>query len=112
MLTNTQDQTFDVSNDSRFESDLRDDEWENIGPPIENFFRDIRKSGSGRNRKYSLREILNAIFYIMSTNCKWRNLPKDHFPPYSAVRYYYRLLMDTELLEELHQKLVKERKNP
>ena len=110
MLTNTQNQGLDVSNESQYDSDLRDHEWEKIGPPIDKFFKEIRKSGSGRNRKYSLREILNAIFYIMSTNCKWRNLPKDHFPPYSAVRYYYRLLMDTELLEELHQKLIHERK--
>ena len=111
MLTNTQNQDFGITKETRYESDLRDHEWDSIGPHLETFFRNIRKSGSGRNRKYSLREILNAIFYIMSTNCKWRNLPKDRFPPYSAVRYYYRLLMDTELLEDLHQKLVKDRKN-
>lgn len=30
-------------------------------------------------RKHSLREILNAIFYMLKTGCQWRMLPRD-FP--------------------------------
>jgi transposase len=31
---------------------------------------------------------MNAILYIASTGCQWRQLPKD-FPPYSTVQGYF-----------------------
>jgi transposase len=31
-----------------------------------------------------MREVLNAIFYVLRGGCAWRNLPKD-FPPASTV---------------------------
>jgi len=42
----------------------------------------------GRPRKTCLRDVINAIFYIASTGCQWRMLPKD-FPPYSTVQGYF-----------------------
>ncbi len=30
-----------------------------------------------RKRKYDLREIWNAIFYVVKTGCQWRMLPSD-----------------------------------
>jgi transposase len=37
----------------------------------------------------SLREVVNAIFYIAQTGCQWRMLPGD-FPPFTTVqRYFY-----------------------
>jgi transposase len=40
-------------------------------------------------RKTSLREVVNAIFYIAQTGCQWRLLPRE-FPPYTTVqRYFY-----------------------
>ena len=35
------------------------------------------------------REILNAIFYILSNGCAWRLLPHD-LPPWPTVYYYFR----------------------
>ena len=44
----------------------------------------------GRPRKVDLREVVNAILYILATGCQWRALPKD-FPPRSTVQgYFYR----------------------
>ena len=43
-----------------------------------------------RKRKYSLRDIMNAIMYLVKTGCQWRMLPKD-FPPYNTVFYYLRI---------------------
>src|SRR5215211_4320033 len=34
----------------------------------------------GRSRVHTLREILDAIFYILRSGCAWRLLPHD-FPP-------------------------------
>ena len=42
-----------------------------------------------RKRKYDLREIWNAIFYLVKTGCQWRMLPA-HFPSWESVYYYYR----------------------
>src|SRR5918992_2846039 len=36
-------------------------------------------NGHGRPRAHSLREILNAIFYLLKSGCQWRLLPHD-FP--------------------------------
>ncbi len=33
-----------------------------------------------RSRKYDLREIVNAILYVVKTGCQWRMLPKDFAP--------------------------------
>jgi putative transposase len=35
-----------------------------------------------------MRTVINAILYIASTGCQWRQLPKD-FPPYSTVQGYF-----------------------
>jgi Putative transposase of IS4/5 family (DUF4096) len=35
--------------------------------------------GHGRPRTHDLREILNAIFYLLKSGCQWRLLPHD-FP--------------------------------
>ncbi len=66
-----------------YKSDLTDREWEAlealIPPP---------KPG-GRPRSVNVREILNAIFYVLRTGCSWNMLPHD-FPPSSTVYYYFR----------------------
>src|ERR1019366_10348730 len=35
-----------------------------------------------------LRSVVNAILYMASTGCQWRQLPKE-FPPYSTVQSYF-----------------------
>ena len=42
-----------------------------------------------RKRKYDLREIWNAIFYLVKTGCQWRMLPW-HFAPWELVYDYDR----------------------
>jgi putative transposase len=48
-----------------YQSDLSDDEWELIKPHIP-----AAKSG-GRPRTVDMREVLNAIFYVVKTGCQW-----------------------------------------
>lgn len=66
-----------------YRSDLTDREWEVlkalIPPP---------KPG-GRPRSVNVREIVNAILYVLRTGCSWSMLPHD-FPVSSTVYYYYR----------------------
>ena len=38
----------------------------------------------GRKRSVNVREVLNGIFYVLSTGCQWNALPKE-LPPKSTV---------------------------
>ena len=40
-----------------------------------------------RKRKLNLRDVLDAIFYIVRTGTQWRNLPREMFPDWQAVYY-------------------------
>ena len=66
----------------RYASDLTDEEWALIAPLMPAADR------IGRPRKTDLREVVDAILYMASTGCQWRQLPKD-FPPYSTVQDYF-----------------------
>ncbi len=63
--------------DLRYPSDLTDAEWTLVGPLIP-----PAKTGG------LVREVLNAIFYVLSTGCQWKALPKD-LPPKSTVHFYF-----------------------
>jgi transposase len=63
-------------------TDMTDAEWELARP-----FMDIPQRGSGQ-RRVDLREVLNAVFYVLGTGCQWRALPKD-LPPRSTVHDYF-----------------------
>ena len=68
----------------RYASDLTDAEWALIEP----FMPKVNRIG--RPRETDLRAVVNAILYMASTGCQWRQLPKE-FPPYSTVQeYFYR----------------------
>ncbi len=43
----------------------------------------------GRPREVEMRDILNAIFYILCEGCRWRALPGD-FPKWQTVYTYFR----------------------
>lgn len=66
----------------RYSSDLTDAQWDKIrrliprSPPI------------GDNRRTSMRQIVNAVFYISRGGCSWRMLPKD-FPLWQTVYGYF-----------------------
>jgi putative transposase len=67
-----------------YPSDLSDREWEIFAPLIP-----PAKPG-GRPRKWPMRKILNAVFYLLRSGCQWRMLPRE-FPPWSTVHHYFRL---------------------
>ncbi len=58
-----------------------------------------------RNRKYDLREVLNAILYLVKTGCQWRMLPGD-FAPWKRVYYYFSKWKRAEVIGMLHESLV------
>ena len=58
-----------------------------------------------RNRKHSLREIINATLYLVKTGCQWRMLPKD-FPNWKIVYYYFSTFKKKGIIEQIHDSLV------
>lgn len=85
--------------DLRYPSDLRDAEWAVIEP----FFPPARQGG--RPRTTDIREVVNGIFYLASSGCQWRQLPKD-FPPRSTVQRYFYEWRDSGLWETINHVLV------
>ena len=73
---------------SPYPSDLSDAEWallEPLLPPPKH---------TGRKRKYDLREIADAIFYLLRSGCTWRMLPRD-LPPWQVVYWHFARWRDT-----------------
>ena len=66
-----------------YQSDLSDAEWKIIEPHLPD------PKAPGRPRVHPLREILDAIFYILRSGCAWRLLPHD-FPLWKTVYHYFR----------------------
>ena len=82
----------------RYPSDLTDAEWSIIAPLIP-----PGKRG-GDKRTVDLREVLNALLYVLSTGCQWRAIPKD-LPPRSTVHGYFDLWTWDRTLARIHHEL-------
>ena len=66
----------------RYPSNLTDAEWAPVAPMIR-----PAKHG-GRPRRVDVREVRNAVFYVLSKGCQWSARPKD-LPPKSTVWDYF-----------------------
>ena len=66
-----------------YPTDLSDKEWACLKTHLP-----VSKLPS-RLRAHSLRDIFDAIFYVLRSGCPWRLLPHD-FPPWSTVYYHFR----------------------
>jgi transposase len=84
--------------DLRYPSDLTDAEWALVAPLI----RPAKRGG--RPRTVNVREVLNAIFYVLSTGCQWNALPSD-LPPRSTVWDYLDLWEWDGTIERIHHTL-------
>ena len=82
----------------RYPSDLSDAEWELVTPLIPPARR------GGRRRSVDVREVLNAVFYVLSTGCQWKAMPKD-LPPKSTTYFYFTLWDWDGTLERIHDAL-------
>jgi putative transposase len=65
-----------------FPTDLSDAQWAVIAPLLP------PPGKGGRRRRVDLREVVNAIRFLLAHGCGWRNLP-DCFPNRSTVRHYF-----------------------
>lgn len=66
----------------RYATDLTDEQYALVEP----FLPQPKRTG---RPPADLREVLNAIFYLVRSGCPWRLLPHD-FPPWSTAHTWYR----------------------
>ena len=79
----------------RYPCDLTDAEWEAMQPLLP------APARQGRRRKTDLREVLNALRYLVRSGCGWRMLP-IHFGPWQTVYWWFRRLTRRMLFAVLH----------
>lgn len=75
---------------------LSDAQWENIKEYLP----------TKRKRKYDLRDVVDAIFWMLRIGSQWRNLPET-FPPWQSVYYYFRRWKSDDTLQKLNEALNK-----
>lgn len=78
----------------KYSTNLTDSQW-NL---LESVLSDKRK------RKHSLRDILDALFYLLKTGCQWRMIPHC-FPPWESVYYYFSKWKNEGVIELIHEQL-------
>lgn len=85
--------------EGRYPSDLTDAEWAIVEPMIPPARR------GGRPRVTAMRDVMNAVRYVLRTGCQWRQLPRD-FPPRSTVYNYFWSWTRYGVLDRIHHALL------
>ena len=83
----------------RYGSDLTDAEWAILEPLLP------PPATCGRRRAWPLREVINAISYVLRTGCPWRLLP-DGFPPHTTVYRWFARLREARWWEAVNHLFV------
>src|ERR1700712_1836200 len=83
----------------RYGSDVTDAEWAILSP----FLPAPRTCGCPR--KWEMREIVNAIFYVLRGGIAWSLLPKD-FPPWPTAYRWFARFRDDGTWERINHHLV------
>src|SRR5215203_1945374 len=66
-----------------YATNLSDEEWASLRARLPELLKTVRM------RAHALRDVFDAIFYVLRSGCPWRMLPGD-FPPWSTVYYHFR----------------------
>ena len=67
----------------QYTSEISDGQWQRLQQLLP------KPKGAGRPLELDMRQVMNAIFYVLVTGCQWRNLPKE-YPNPNSVYYHYR----------------------
>jgi putative transposase len=81
-----------------YPTDLTDEEWQILEPLLP-----PEKAG-GRPRKYPMREVMNAIQYVLRAGCAWRLMPHD-LPHWQTAYQYLRTWRQDGTWIRIHDQL-------
>ena len=77
-----------------YPSDVSDEEWVFVAP----YLALIREDSP--QREYSLRDVFDAVRWLVKTGAQWRYMPGD-FPPWPAVYQQVRRWVDAKAFEAM-----------
>jgi putative transposase len=77
-----------------YPTDLTDEQWKLVEPMLP------RAKPGGRPRKADLREVVNALFYLVRSGCQWRMIPHE-FPRWRTCYNYYRAWIESGTWDEI-----------
>ncbi len=77
-----------------YPSDISDEEWLFLAPYL------VLMREDAPQREYSLRDLFDAVRWIVKTGCQWRFLPGD-FPPWATVYQQSRRWIEAGVFEEI-----------
>src|SRR6266480_1885446 len=89
-----------MSDRKAYPSDLTDAEWEILEPLIPAI------SEEAVNVKYTRREIVNGILYVLRSGCPWRLVPHD-LPAWGALYDYFRKWRKEGIWDQVQKDLLK-----
>jgi putative transposase len=84
-------------NDSIYSSDLTSAQWRLLKPLLP------APNRRGRPRTL-LRQVINAIFYVLRSGCQWRLMPKD-FGPWATIYGWFRRWKMSGVWVQIHDRL-------
>jgi transposase len=84
----------------RLPSHLTDAEWAILEPLLP------ARSTRGRPPRWSYRDIVEALFYLLRGGLPWRMLPPDLFPPMTTVEHYFYEWRDRGLWSSINHTLL------
>ena len=84
----------------RLPSDLTDAEWAVLEPLLP------PRPRRGRPPRWSYREIVEALFYLLRGGLPWRMLPPGVFPPMTTVQHYFYRWRDMGLWPAINHALL------
>ena len=84
-----------------YQSDLKDQEWKYLKRILP---QPSSVGTRGRPQEWPMREIVNAVLYLLRTGCQWRMLPHD-LPPWQTVYYHHRKWRLNRLWEKINRLL-------
>jgi putative transposase len=78
--------------------DLTDAEWAYLAPLVPG------PAQHGRPRRWALRLLVNAMFYVLRTGCPWRYLPRE-YPPWQTTYTTFRQWRLHGVWQRIHEAL-------
>ncbi len=81
-----------------YPTDISDEQWALLEPLI------LPAKPGGRPRSVDIREIINALLYILAAGCAWRLLLHD-LPPWGTVYCYFRRWNQDQMWVEMNDQM-------
>jgi putative transposase len=87
----------------KYPHELTDKQWQDL---VSLLPKPKKKAGGPGRLPLHLREVVNAILYVMRTGCQWSMLPSD-YAHYKSVFHYYNTWSKKGIWEQIHVQLVR-----